>query len=85
MKILDDEAEDSHPTHESYSRLSQIEWVAVERLSSTIGQEAVGTMLSALGPDGQHATISEFIQDELDAERERQPCFTNKGLNRQSC
>ena len=26
-------------------------------------------MLSALGPDGQHATIAKFIQNELDAER----------------
>ena len=49
--------------------MSQIEWDAVERLSSTIGQEVVGAMLSALGPDGQHATVAKFIQNELDAER----------------
>ena len=48
--MLDDEAEDFHPTHEMYSHLSQIEWDAVERLSSK-GQEAVGAMLSALGPE----------------------------------
>ena len=53
MNMLDDEAEDFHPTHESYSHLSQIEWDAIERLSLTIGKEAVGAMLSALGPDGQ--------------------------------
>ena len=58
--MLDDEGDDFHPTHESYSHLSQIEW-AVERLSSTIGQEAVGALLSALAPDGQHATIAKFI------------------------
>ena len=29
----------------------------------------VGAVLSALGPDGQHATIAKFIQNELDAER----------------
>ena len=46
MNMLDDEAEDFHPTHESYSHLSQIEWDAIERLSLTIGQEAVGAMLS---------------------------------------
>ena len=34
-------------------------------------QEAVGALLSALGPDGQHATIAKFIQNELDAEREK--------------
>ena len=53
----------------SYSHLSQIEWDAVERLSFTIGQEAVGAMLSTLGPDGHHATIAKFIQNGLDAER----------------
>ena len=69
MKMLDDEAEDFHPTHERYSQLSEIEWDAVERLRSTIRQEAVGAMLSSLRPDGQHATITKFIQNELDAER----------------
>ena len=71
MNVLNDEGDDFHPTHESYSHLSPIEWEAVERLSSTIGQEAVGALLSALGPDGQHATIAKFIQNELDAEREK--------------
>ena len=70
MNLLDDEENNFHPTHESYPRLSRIEWDAVERLSSTIWQEAVGALLSALGPDGQHATIAKFIQNELDAERE---------------
>ena len=51
--------------------MSQIEWDAVKRLRSTIGQEAVGAMLSALGLGGQHATITKFIQNELDAEREK--------------
>ena len=68
MNMLDDEGDAFHPTHESYSHLSQIEWAAVERLSSTIGQEAVGALLFALGPDGQHATLAKFIQNELDAE-----------------
>ena len=67
--MLDDEGDDFYPTHESYSHLSQIEWDAVER--STIGQEAVGALLSALGPDGQHATIAKFIQNELNDEREK--------------
>ena len=30
---------------------------------------AVGTLLSALGPDGQHPTSAKFIQNELDVER----------------
>ena len=68
---MDDKGDDFHPTHESYSHLSQIEWDAVERLSSTIGQEADGALLSALGLDGQHATIAKFIQNELDVERKK--------------
>ena len=69
MNMLDDEAKYLQPPHESYSHLSQIEWDAVERLRSTIGQEVVGPMLSALRPDGQNATIANFIQNKLDAER----------------
>ena len=71
MDMMNDGAEDFLPMHESYSHLSQIEWDAVERLSSTIGQKAVGALLSALGPDGQHATIAKFIQNELNDEREK--------------
>ena len=71
MNMLDDEAEDFHPTHESYSHLSQIEWDFVERSSSTVRQEAVGVMLSAMGPDGQQDTIAKVIQNKLDAERKR--------------
>ena len=69
MQMLNDESEDIHPPHGSDSHLSQIEWDSIERLSSTIGQEAVGALLSSLGPDGQHAAIAMFIQNELDAER----------------
>ena len=79
MNMLDDEAEDFHPTHESYSHLSQIEWDAVERLSSTIGQESVGAMLSALGPKGQHATITKFIQNKLDAEQGKVDFLRHQG------
>ena len=79
MSMPSDEAEDFHPTHESYSHLSQIEWDAVRRLSSTIEQEAVGAMLSALGPDGQHASIAKFIQNELHAERKRVSLLHQQG------
>ena len=77
--MLDDEAEDFHPTHESYSHLSQIEWDAVERLSLTIEQEAVGAVLSALGPYWQHATIAKFIRNELDTEREKEALLHQQG------
>ena len=79
MNMLDDEGDAFHPTHESYSHLSQIEWDTVERLSSTIGQEAVGALLSALGPDGQHATIAKFIQNELNVDREKVTLFHQQG------
>ena len=69
MNMLEDKAEYFHPAHESYFHLIQIEWDTIERLSSTIRQGDVGAMLSALGRDGQHATIAKFIQNELDAER----------------
>ena len=79
MNVLDDEGDDFHPTHESYSHLSQIEWDAVARLSSTIGQEAVGALLPALGPNGQHATIAKLIQNELDVEREKVTLLLQQG------
>ena len=71
MNMLDDEGDDFHPTHESYIHLSQIELDSVERLSLTIGQVVGGAMLSALGPDEQHATIAKFIHNDLDAEWEK--------------
>ena len=58
---------------------SQTEWDTVKHLSSTIGQEAVGALLSALGPDGQHATIANFIQNELDVEREKVTLLHQQG------
>ena len=70
MNMLNHEGGDFHPTHESYSLLIQTERDAVEQMISTIGQEAVDAMLTALGLDGQHAAIAEFIQNELDTERE---------------
>ena len=69
MNMLDHVVKDFYPTHEINFHLSQIEWDAVERLSLTIGQEAVGARLLALGPDRQHATIAKFIQNEFDAKR----------------
>ena len=79
MNMLDDEGDDFHPAHGSYSHLSQIEWDTVERLSSKIGQEAIGALLSALGPDGQHATIAKFIQNEFDVEREKVTLLHQQG------
>ena len=58
MNMLDDEGDDFHPMHESYSHLSQIEWNAVERLRSTIGQEAVGALLSAMELARHHRQVN---------------------------
>ena len=42
MNMLDDEGDDTfHDTRESYSYLSDVEWSAVEQMSSTFGEEAV--------------------------------------------
>ena len=76
---MDDEGDDFHPTHESYSHLSKIGWDAVERLSSTIGQEAVGALLSALGPGDQHGTTAKFIHNELYVEREKVTLLHQQG------
>uniref|UniRef100_A0AAV1UV83 Uncharacterized protein n=1 Tax=Peronospora matthiolae TaxID=2874970 RepID=A0AAV1UV83_9STRA len=72
MNMLDDEGDQSfHATRVGYSHLSDVEWDAVERMGSTMGSHAVSVMLEALNRDAQHATIAKFIQNELDAEREK--------------
>ena len=72
MNMLNDDDSDSfHATHESYSYFSDIEWSAVERMGSTVGEHAVSIMMSALDRDGQHAAVSKVIQHELDESREK--------------
>ena len=68
--MLDDESEDNfHGTRESYPYLSDVEWSAVERLTSSVGEDAVWSLLSSNDRDQQHSIISKFIQRELDAAR----------------
>ena len=69
--MLDDEESDDtfHGTRESYSYLSDVEWSAVERMSSTVGEEAVWSLLSSRDKDQQHSIIAKFLQRELDASR----------------
>uniref|UniRef100_A0AAV1ULD5 Retrotransposon gag domain-containing protein n=1 Tax=Peronospora matthiolae TaxID=2874970 RepID=A0AAV1ULD5_9STRA len=72
MNMLDDEDDQSfHATREGYSHLSDVKLDAVERMGSTMSIHAVSVMLEALNRDAQHATIAKFIQNELDAEREK--------------
>ena len=58
--------EDSfHATREGFSHLSDIEWSAVERMSSTVGKTAISAVLESLDRDQQHAATSRFIQMNL--------------------
>lgn len=78
MNMLSDEEERFHATRESYSQLSDVEWSAVERMSSIVGEHAVCAMLSSLDSDEQHAVIVKFIQQELDVYREKVILLLNK-------
>ena len=72
MNMLNDVNNDSfHGVRESYSHLSDIEWSAVERMSSTVGEEAIWVMVSSKERDQQHVVISKFLQRELDKSRAR--------------
>uniref|UniRef100_A0AAV1UZF0 CCHC-type domain-containing protein n=1 Tax=Peronospora matthiolae TaxID=2874970 RepID=A0AAV1UZF0_9STRA len=80
MNMLDDEDDQSfHATRDGYSHLSDVEWDAVERMGLTMGIHAVSVMLEALNRDAQHATIAKFIQNELDAEREKVALLHQQG------
>ena len=70
MNLLHDVDGDSlHGTRESYSHLSNIEWSAIERMRSTVGEGAIWDMLSSRDRDQQHVVISKFLQRELDETR----------------
>ena len=61
MNMLD-EGELFHAAREGFNHLSDIEWRAGERMSSTVGDIAVSAMLESLDIDQQHAAIARFIQ-----------------------
>ena len=56
-----------HGTRENYSYLSDVEWSVVERMSSTVVEEAVLSLLSSRDRHQQHSVIAKFLQRELDA------------------
>ena len=56
-------------TRESCSHLSDVEWSAIERMSSTVGKVAIWVMLSTKDRDQQHSVIIKFLQRELDESR----------------
>ena len=67
MNMLDEvEGDRFHGTRESYSYMSYVEWSAVERVSSTVGEDAIWAMLSTRDRDQQHSVISKFLQREAD-------------------
>ena len=67
MDMLDEvEGDRFHGARESYSYLSDIEWSAVNRMSSTVGEDAIWSMLSTRDRDQQHSAISKFLQREAD-------------------
>ena len=79
MNMLDDDSDGFHATREDYDHLSDIEWAAVGRMSSTVGEHAVSAMLSSLDRDAQHATVAKFIQHELDNAREKVTLLHQQG------
>ena len=74
-----DEEEGLHATREDYTHLSDIEWSAVERMGSTVGETTTSAMLDSLNRDHQHAAIAGFIQNELVSKREKVALLHQQG------
>ena len=71
MDMLDDSGNTHHVSRETYSFLSDIERSAVERMSPTVGYDAILAMLSGLDRDALYSAIAKFIQHELDEMKEK--------------
>ena len=70
MNMLDEvEGDRFYGTRESYSHLSDVEWSTIERMSSTVGEEAIRAMLFTRDRDQQHSVIIKLLQRELDESR----------------
>ena len=74
-----DEEEIFHATRVGFNRSSDIEWSAVGRMSSNVGETAISAILESLDRDQQHAAIARFIQSDLVAEREKVALLHQKG------
>ena len=81
MDMLDDSGNTHHVSRESYSFLNDIERSAVERMSSTVGNDAILAMLSGLDRDALHSAIAKFIQHELDEAKEKEALLDQQGSN----
>ena len=79
MDMSDDNGGTHHETRDSYSFLSDIERSAVERMSSTVGSDAILAMLSGLDRDALHSAIAKFLQHELDEAKEKVALLNQQG------
>ena len=77
-----DEGESFHATREGFANLSDLEWAAIGRMSSTVGNIGVTAMLESLDRDQQHGSIARFIQHELAIEREKVALLHQQGSQR---
>lgn len=50
---------------EMYMHLSNLEWDALGRMSTSVGSDVIEAMLGHMSSDAQHASIARFIQSEL--------------------
>ena len=66
MDMSDDNGGTHRAERDGYSFLSEIERKAVERMSSTVGSDAIMAMLSGLDRDALHSAIAKFIQHKVD-------------------
>ena len=80
MDMLDGSGNTHHVSPESYSFLSDIERSAVERMSSTVGCDAILAMLSGLDRDALNSAIAKFIQHELDEANEKVALLNQQGF-----
>ena len=79
MDISNDDGSTHHISRDSYSNLSDIERSAVERMSSTVGSDAIIVMLSGLDRDALHSAIAKFIRHELDEVKETVALLNQQG------
>lgn len=56
-------------SREELPHLSDLEWEALGRMANAIGGNAVAAMLHSLSRDEQHASVAQFISNELQASR----------------
>ena len=77
--MLDDSGNTHHVSRESYSFLSDIERSVVERMSSTVGNDAILAMLSNLNRDSLRSAIAKFIEHELDEVKEKVALLNHQG------